>query len=85
MAATVKKVSLAIGREELAWARKRAKHEGRSVSSVLTEVVRLARQAEIERARRRDAWSEVLAWALEGQPPFSPEEHEDALRELDPT
>lgn len=81
MAATVKKVSVAIGREELAWAKKRAKHEGRSISAVLTEVVREARQAEAKRARQRDAWRVFLEWAT-GEHPLTDEEVEAGRREL---
>jgi hypothetical protein len=59
--------------EELAWARARAEREGTTVSAVVTDSVRKARQAE--------AWAEVLPALLEGQPPITDEEMRAAERE----
>lgn len=82
MAATVRKVSLAIGNEELTWAEDRAEREGKSVSAVLTEVARAARETELHKTRQRQAWEEYLAWATDGRG-FTSEELEAARRELD--
>jgi hypothetical protein len=57
--ATTKKVSLAIGADELAWAKERARR-GKSLSSVVTEALRTA--------RRLDARKEMIAWLFEGRP-----------------
>lgn len=62
------RVSIVMDREALAWARARAKTEGRTVSEVVNDAIRRARQAE--------AWSEYLAWALDGREPPSPAELE---------
>lgn len=82
MAVTVTKVSVAIGQEELEWARGRAKREGRSLSAVLTDAMRRAKEAEVEEARRDAAWAELKAWVLDGKP-LTVEELEAARRELD--
>lgn len=82
MAASVEKVSLAIGREELEWARQRAERQGTSLSAVLTEAARVARELEAHRARQDAAWGAFLAWATEGEG-VSPEALEAAQRELD--
>ncbi len=66
MAARVEKVSVALGVEELAWARERAERDGDSLSAVLTAAARLARRVEDERARRDEAWSQFLSWATDG-------------------
>jgi hypothetical protein len=55
MGATVRKVSLAIGREELEWAEKRAAREETSVSAIITDATRRAREAEKKRWRQRKA------------------------------
>jgi hypothetical protein len=83
MSATVRKVSLAIGREELEWAEKRAAREGMSVSAVITDATRRAREAEKRRKRQRKAWAEYEAWANEAGEPLTTEELEAAARELD--
>jgi hypothetical protein len=67
MAATVVKVSVALGLEELEWARDGAERLGTSVSSVLTEAARAARELEAQRARQQTAWDEYLAWATDGK------------------
>jgi hypothetical protein len=59
--------------EELAWAQARAARAGTSVTAVVTDAVRQARQAE--------AWAEFRDWALQGQPPISDEERAAAERE----
>ncbi len=66
MAVTVRKVSVAIGRDELEWARKRARREKTSISAVLTDAARQAREAEALREKQRKAWGEFLDWATEG-------------------
>ena len=68
MAATVQKVSVALGREELEWARKRAKRQRTSVSAVLTDITREARETEARRARQRRAWTDFLASAVGDRP-----------------
>lgn len=68
--AVTRKISVALGVEEEAWAKKRAKKLRTSVSAVVTEAVRLARQME---ARR-----EVLDW-LGG--PVGAKEREEIRRE----
>jgi hypothetical protein len=84
MAPTVRKISLAIGREELKWARARAKRENTSVSAVLTEAARAAREAEALRAKQRAAWATFLDWATDGKG-LRDDEIEAAARELGPT
>jgi hypothetical protein len=59
--------------EELAWAQARAERAGTTVSAVVTDAVRQARQAE--------AWAEFRDWALQGQPPISDDERAAAERE----
>ena len=82
MAATVKKVSVAIGQDELEWARLRAKREGRSLSAILTEATRKAKEAEAEAERRDAAWAQLEAWLLDGRP-LSDEELAAAREALD--
>lgn len=71
---TTAKVSMAIGRDELAWAKKQARRRGKSLSSVVTEA--LAEQ------RRREALEDVLEWMGEGKAPVSRGELESVRREL---
>jgi hypothetical protein len=68
------KVSVAIGQAELAWARERAKEQGKSLSAVLTES--LAEQ------KRLAALQDVLDWMGEGKAPLSDEELANASKEL---
>jgi len=82
MAVTVRRVTIAIGKEEFAWASKRAKREGLSVSAVLTRATRDALEAEAKRERQRKAWDELQHWLLDGKPPTAAE-LEAAQRELD--
>jgi hypothetical protein len=82
MAASVEKVSVAIGRDELEWAKERAEREGTSLSAVLTAATRAAREQEARRARQDAAWGAILSWATEGQG-VSPEALAAAERELD--
>lgn len=77
----VKKVSVALGHEELAWAQRRARREGVSVSAVLTDAARRAREAELREAEQRRAWAGIVAWVTNGAP-FSPEEIAAVDREL---
>jgi hypothetical protein len=44
--ATAEKISVSIGPEDLAWARRRAKSELKSLSAVLADALRRQRQAE---------------------------------------
>jgi UDP-N-acetylglucosamine:LPS N-acetylglucosamine transferase len=44
--ATVEKLSVSLGAEEVAWARKQAEASGRSLSSVLTDALRRQRKLE---------------------------------------
>ena len=83
MPSSVGKISVAIGREELEWARSRAKREGTSLSAVLTEAARTVREQEARRKRQDAAWSEFVAWATDGQG-LAAEQLEDARRELSP-
>ncbi len=67
MSVTVRKISVAIGQDELAWAQSRAKRDGTSVSAVLTNAARAARDAEAQRRRQRKAWAAFLSWATDGE------------------
>lgn len=78
----VEELSVAIGPEELAWARQRAEREGTSLSAIVTAVLRSARLEEAERARREAAWQEYLDWATAGRGVDS-DELKAALREID--
>jgi hypothetical protein len=73
MGATAK-VSVAIGRAELAWAKTLARREGKSLSAVVTE--------SLAERRRLSALAEVVAWMAEGQPPLTAAEVNDARREI---
>jgi hypothetical protein len=68
------KVSVAIGEEELHWARSVARREGKSLSAVLTE--------SLAERRRLAALREVVAWMGKGEEPLSKEELAAANREL---
>ena len=74
MAAT-EKVSVAIGRDELVWAKALARREKKSLSAVLTEAL-------AERRRLR-ALADVVAWMGEEQPALTKAELRAARRELD--
>ena len=82
MAASVEKVSVAIGRDELEWARGRAEREGVSLSAVLTDAARVARELEARRARQDTAWWAFMDWATEGEG-LPTEAFEAAQKELD--
>jgi len=71
---TTAKVSVALGRAELGWARARARREHKSLSAVVTES--LAAQ------RRLEALGEVVAWMAEGQAPLTRAERAAARRAL---
>jgi hypothetical protein len=75
MTATAK-VSVAIGREELAWAKTLARREGKSLSAVVTE--------SLAERRRLAALAEVVAWMAEDEAPLLPSELSAAQRELSP-
>jgi hypothetical protein len=68
------KVSVAIGREELAWAKTLARRERKSLSAVVTE--------SLAERRRLAALAEIVAWMGEGQPPLTDAELRAAHREL---
>jgi hypothetical protein len=60
------KVSVAIGEDELEWARAVARREGKSLSAVLTE--------SLAERRRLAALREVVSWMGQGEEPLSTEE-----------
>ena len=60
------KVSIAIGEEELAWARALARREGKSLSAIISE--------SIAERRRLTALREVVEWMAIDQPPLSKSE-----------
>ena len=68
------KVSVAIGRAELAWAKTLARREGKSLSAVVTE--------SLAERRRLGALAEVVAWMAEAQPPLTDDELNAAQHEL---
>ena len=68
------KVSVAIGRAELAWAKTLARREGKSLSAVVTE--------SLAERRRLSALAEVVAWMAEAQPRLTDDELNAAQREL---
>ena len=68
------KVSVAIGRVELAWAKTLARREGKSLSAVVTE--------SLAERRRLTALAEVVAWMAETQGPLTDDELSAAQREL---
>jgi hypothetical protein len=71
------KVSVAIGEDELEWARSVARREGKSLSAVLTE--------SLAERRRLAALREVVSWMDDGEAPLSKEELAAANRELSRT
>ena len=73
MTATAK-VSVAIGRDELAWAKTLARREGKSLSAVVTE--------SLAERRRLEALADVVEWMGEGQPPLTAAELRGAQRAL---
>ena len=68
------KVSVAIGEDELEWARAFARREGKSLSAVLTE--------SLAERRRLTALRAVVSWMGRGEEPLSKEELDAAHREL---
>jgi len=68
------KVSVAIGRAELAWAKTLARLEGKSLSAAVTE--------SLAERRRLAALAEVVAWMAEAQPPLTDDELNAARREF---
>jgi Arc/MetJ-type ribon-helix-helix transcriptional regulator len=79
----VKKVSVALGHDELEWAQRRAKRDGTSVSAVLTAATRRAREDEARDERQRAAWEEYEAWAAAECGPLSPADLDAARGALD--
>lgn len=68
------KVSVAIGRSELDWAKTSARRQGKSLSTVVTES--LADQ------RRLTALAEVVEWMGQGESPLTDGELRAALADL---
>jgi hypothetical protein len=68
------KVSVAIGRAELAWAKTVARREGKSLSAVVTE--------SLAERRRLTALAEVVEWMGEDQPPLTEAELKAAQRAI---
>jgi hypothetical protein len=68
------KVSVAIGEDELEWARSVARREGKSLSAVVTE--------SLAERRRLAALGEVLEWMGRGEAPLTREELGAAKRDL---
>jgi hypothetical protein len=68
------KVSVALGEDELAWARSVARREGKSLSAVLTE--------SLAERRRLAALRQVIDWMQKGEEPLSQDELAAANREL---
>jgi hypothetical protein len=68
------KVSVAIGRSELAWAKTLARREGKSLSAIVTE--------SLAERRRLAALAEVVAWMAEAQPPLTGDELSAARSDL---
>src|SRR5688500_6271926 len=71
--AKVEKLSVTLSKDDLAWARRRAKAQGVSLSAVLSEALGWR--------RRQDAWDAWLKQAI--AEPFNDAELEAARRELD--
>jgi hypothetical protein len=69
MTVSVKKVSVALGNDELQWARRRAEREGTSLSAVLTDATRVARESETRKKKQQAAWSSFTKWATAGKGP----------------
>lgn len=70
------KVSVAIGKDELAWAKTLARREGKSLSSVVTE--------SLAETRRLAALADVVAWMGHAQAPLTDAELRAAQREIAP-
>jgi hypothetical protein len=75
--ASTEKISVAIGRDELAWAKSVARREGKSLSAVVTE--------SLAERRRLAALGEVVAWMAEGEPPLTEAELNVARHEIAPS
>lgn len=68
------KVSVAIGEDELSWARSVARREGKSLSAVVTE--------SLSERRRLAALRDVVDWMGEGDAPLSAAELAAAKRAI---
>jgi hypothetical protein len=68
------KVSVAIGRSELAWAKTSARRQGKSLSTVVTE--------SLAERRRLTALAEVVEWMGQGESPLTDDELRVALADL---
>jgi hypothetical protein len=82
MAATVEKVSVALGLEDLAWLRERAEQQHASLSAVLTATIRATREREALLERQRAALEAYVAGATDGKG-LPPDVMAAAQRELD--
>ncbi|MBK7402944.1 MAG: hypothetical protein IPJ34_43650, partial [Myxococcales bacterium] len=82
MSANVRKVTLAITKDEYEWAERTATRTGVSISSVLSAAAREKRTAEERDARQRTAWAEVVDLVLAGSP-LTEDELAAAKAELD--
>ena len=58
---------MALGNDELEWARRRAEREGTSLSAVLTDATRVAREVETRKKKQQAAWSSFTKWATAGK------------------
>lgn len=67
------KISVAVGMDELAWAREKAEREGSSLSAVVSDSLR--------RHARQEARARVGAWLGEGREPVTDEEIAQVVRE----
>jgi predicted aspartyl protease len=84
VATNVRKVTLAITNEEYAWALRRAKGEGTSVSAVLSAAAKEKRHAEEQAETQRQAWAEIVAYVTNGAQ-LTSEELAAAEKELNGT
>jgi Arc/MetJ-type ribon-helix-helix transcriptional regulator len=82
VAATVEKVSVALGLDDLAWLRERAEQQRASLSAVLTAAIRTTREREALHERQRASLEAYVNWATDGKG-LPPEVVADAERELD--
>jgi Arc/MetJ-type ribon-helix-helix transcriptional regulator len=82
VAATVEKVSVALGLEDLAWLRERAEQQRASLSAVLTAAIRATREREALRERQRASLETYVTWATDGEG-LPAEVVAEAERELD--
>jgi hypothetical protein len=68
------KVSVAIGRSELAWAKTSARRQGKSLSTIVTE--------SLAERQRLTALAEVVEWMAQGESPVTDDEVRAVLADL---